>query len=173
MTGMSTIAGSNNWIQSGATGVPSTLTGTVTGSSPGFTDAAANDFRVAMGSPLVDAGASSLAGPAGHEFPNPLPAPLYLPPTRAALALGTAEGRNTVGAIDIGAFELGGGGKPPEPVDGGAGTNDAGGTSGDGGPDSAADGGCSCSIAHGPSQVPAIALLCFLAFALRLRRRAR
>lgn len=159
VSGSTTIAGQNNWIQTGAAHVPAGFTGTITGDDPGFTDAAADDVRVATGSPLVDAGAASSTGPAGHDFPNPLPAPLYLPPMKTALALDTAEGRNAVDAIDIGAFELGGGGPPPppgddpEPHDGRLG-------------DDADDGGC-CSTSRGWGNSP---LVLFVMVALRRRR---
>ena len=44
------IAGSHNWVASGATNVPSQWTGTITGASPGFADLSASDPRPAAGS---------------------------------------------------------------------------------------------------------------------------
>lgn len=160
VSGSTTIAGQNNWIQAGAAHVPAGFTGTITGDDPGFTDAATDDVRVAAGSPLVDAGAASSTGPAGHEFPDPLPAPLYLPPMKAALAVDSAEGRNAVGAIDVGAFELGGGGPPPPPGEAPLHGDDViGGTDDDGG-------GC-CSTSRGWGDSP---LVLFVLVALRRRR---
>jgi uncharacterized protein (TIGR03382 family) len=155
--------------------VPATWTGTIQGAAPAFVAIASDDFRPMQSSPLVDVGASALKGPSGHEFPNPLPAPLYLPPARTALALGTAEGRNTVGTIDVGAFELGGGGAPPTggPSTPGGGTNPPGtdgGTGGGGGED---DGGCAmargCASTAGVPAALAVLLVCG---ALLRRRRA-
>jgi len=159
VSGTTTIAGQNNWIQSGATNVPTGFTGTITGSAPGFVDLVADDLRPATASPLVDAGAANLSGPAGHAFPDPLPAPLYLPPSRSALAVGTAEGRNTVGTIDVGAFELGGGGAPPpdggtSTSDGGIGASDGGVGAGDGGTVDSPDGGASSDESGGCDHAP-------------------
>lgn len=134
VSGATTIAGRNNWIQTGAKAIPAGFSDTLQGDDPGFTDLANDDLRPAQGSPLVDAGATSLAGPAGHDFPNGLPAPLYLPPAQILLAQGSAEGRNNVGVIDIGAWELGGGGAPQGGSSGGGGTSGSnGGTSGSSG----------------------------------------
>jgi hypothetical protein len=159
VSGSTTIAGQNNWIQSGAQNIPAGFTGTIEGAEPGFTDLANDDLRPVSGSPLVDAGATSLAGPTGHEFPNPLPAPLYLPPGKVAVITGSAEGRNSVGTIDIGAFELGGGGPPPDGGNNGGGDGGTGPGTGDGD-----DSGCGCALGGGTggggaSLVMAVALL--------------
>ena len=84
------IAGSNNWIASGATSVPSQWTGTITGTSPGLASLTA-DVRPVAGSPLVDAGSANLAGPTGFEFPNPLWPPAFQPPLQTLAAVGTAR----------------------------------------------------------------------------------
>lgn len=162
VSGATTIAGQNNWIQAGAENIPAGFTGTVQGADPGFEDLANDDLRPAAGSPLVDAGATSLSGPPDHAFPNPLPAPLYLPPAKAALL--AAEGRNSVGTIDIGAFELGGGGPPP---DGGTGGSDGG--TGHGNNDNG-DGGCGCALGTG-SGSSGVPLVIAVAFWLRRKRK--
>lgn len=101
------IAGSNNWVFTGSTFVPTQWTGTITATNPGFTNAAGNDYSPAATSALVNAGASTTSGPAGYAFPSPLAAPLFHPPVRALIAPGTASARPSAGAIDIGAFERG------------------------------------------------------------------
>lgn len=108
VSGASTIAGAKNWIQTGATKVPAALVGTVSGASTTlFVDLAGNDLRPKQGSPLVDAGGTTFTGPAGKAFPNPLALPNVHPPGHVAPAA-TTEGRMSVGAVDLGAFELGG-----------------------------------------------------------------
>ncbi|WP_135553876.1 hypothetical protein [Paenibacillus cymbidii] len=85
---------------------PAELTGTLSGADPGFADAAANDFRPAAGSALVDAGTGAPASYAGHEVPNALTLPAYEPPQHTQQAAGNGTARSANGAaIDIGAFE--------------------------------------------------------------------
>lgn len=136
------LAGRNNWIVAGSAAVPSAWTGTLSGADPGFVDAAARDLRPAAGSALIDAGALPTTSPPGHDFPNPLPRPLYHPPRRALLAPGSAEPRPEVGAIDIGAFEFGSG-PGPSPGDGGSSGSGGGrgGSSSGGSPDGPGSGG--------------------------------
>lgn len=111
-SGSEQIAGQNNWIVTGSPTVPSEWTGTINGTDPGFTNAAANDFTPKTGSALIDKGTLTTSGPSGHAFPSPLAKPLFHPPKRALIAVGSAEPRPTVGAIDIGAFEYGTGPAP-------------------------------------------------------------
>ena len=103
--GVSRIAGSNNWIESGASFVPAAWTATVSGSDPGFGSTAAFDFRPAAGSPLLDQGNGAPTAPAGYEIANPLFPPARHPPQRVALAPGSVLERVPNGVIDIGAFE--------------------------------------------------------------------
>jgi hypothetical protein len=98
-------AGRNNWIQSSASGAPGAWTGTITGANPGFQNAAGYDFRPATGSPLVNAGLLPTSSPPGVPFPSPLAAPLFLPPVRTAIPVGTAAARPSAPPIDLGAFE--------------------------------------------------------------------
>ena len=102
------IAGSRNWVLSGASAVPTQWTGTVYGTDPGFWDLAANDLRPAAGSPLLDEGTSAPSGPPGYPFPAPLFPPAKHPPMHQVQAPGTAAPRPSAGDIDIGAFELAG-----------------------------------------------------------------
>jgi hypothetical protein len=127
------IAGSNNWIASGAAAVPAQWTGTITGTSPGLANLTA-DVRPVAGSPLLDAGAANVAGPTGFAFPSPLWPPAFHPPLQTLPALGTAAARPVGGPIDIGAFEVLGAG-------GGAGGAGGTGGTGAGGESGAAGGG--------------------------------
>ena len=110
-----TIGGSRNWVTSGSSAIPSTWTGTLTGSSPGFAELASRNLRPSSSSPLRDAGASSFASPSGRAFPSPTPAAVFEPPQRRLTAAGAAVPRAAVGAVDIGAFELGNTGTPTTP----------------------------------------------------------
>jgi hypothetical protein len=110
------ITGKNNWITSGSSPIPSGWAGTLQGSNPGFVSVGGRDVGLASTSPLRDAGTSSPTSASGHVFPSPLGAAGYEPPTHVQPALGTAVRRVAVGAVDIGAFELGNTGNPdPEP----------------------------------------------------------
>jgi len=109
-TGKSVIVGSNNWVVNGSTNVPSTWTNTILGADPGFSNLGADDVRLDMKSPLIDAGATMLSGPPAQPFPNPLAVPLAQPPLHAIEANGAASSRPVVGKIDIGAYEFGFGG---------------------------------------------------------------
>jgi hypothetical protein len=94
----------NNWLKPGWVSTFGTLTGTidnagtVTGSSPGFVNEAARDFRLAPGSACVDAGTSLLAAvlPA-HDV------------VRQYVAHQSSEQRPRDTTLDIGAYEAGGG----------------------------------------------------------------
>ena len=98
------VAGTNNWVQSGATEVPGEWTGTVTGTSPGFAGAPAN-LTPTSTSALRDAGGPATAFPAGHQFPNPVTTlPQFVPPAQTTEASATARPSN--GTIDIGAYEF-------------------------------------------------------------------
>jgi hypothetical protein len=105
------IAGSNNWISTGSITVPTQWTGTLSGSSPGFTNAAGGDYSLAAGSPLLDAGNEVLSGPPGSPFPDPLFPPAFHPPGTPG-AFGTVNLRPVDAQIDIGAYERPSGGAP-------------------------------------------------------------
>ncbi|WP_437654109.1 right-handed parallel beta-helix repeat-containing protein [Sorangium sp. So ce1182] len=107
-TGAALISGANNWVPRGSSAIPAGWTGTLQGAEPGFANIDALDLRPSADSPLVDAGARSTPSPAGHPFPGPLAAPRFAP-ARAARAASGALSRPTSGAIDIGAYEHGGG----------------------------------------------------------------
>lgn len=98
------IAGQNNWVETGAV-VPAQWTGTVSGASPGFVDAAGFDLRPTAGSGLRNAGTATPAGPPGFPFPGAQFPPASEPPRRAVLPGPPAPDRVLLGAIDIGAFE--------------------------------------------------------------------
>lgn len=100
------IRGSNNWIESGSTFVPAVgeWSGTVSGSNPGFANAAAFDLRPLLASPLRNSGNNAPASNPAFVFPGPLYPPLFQP-QRAATAIGAAQARAADGLIDVGAFE--------------------------------------------------------------------
>ncbi|MBN1619731.1 hypothetical protein JW890_03320 [candidate division WOR-3 bacterium] len=104
------ITGSNNWVFQGALNIPTQWTGTIEGADPGFVDYSTFDLRISAGSPLVNSGNSSLAGPVGMPFPNPLFPPVFHPPLLEIQS--TASPRPIWGTIDIGAFEY-----SPTPVE--------------------------------------------------------
>jgi hypothetical protein len=131
------IAGSNNWVTTGASNVPTQWTGTVTGTSAGLSNLT-GDVRPVAGSRVVGAGIASPVGPAGFPFPNPLWPPGFHPPLRALIPVGSAMARPASGTIDIGAFEqgpatTGAGGAGGSAGAGGGGASGAGGTAGSGG----------------------------------------
>lgn len=104
-TGGSRINGSNNWIDKDATTpIPRGLVGTVSGSDPGFINAAAFDFRPGAGSPLSGKGNLSPVAPAGYEIAAPLFPPVRLPPRRMAVPPTMPLLRNDTGGLTIGAF---------------------------------------------------------------------
>lgn len=101
------IAGTNNWLPSGSSNVPSEFKNSRTGSSPGFVSLSGLDFRLASNSPLINAGSDNPAGVSGHAFPSPTPRPLFVPAAQQAPASDAGLSRPVVGSIDIGAFEYG------------------------------------------------------------------
>jgi hypothetical protein len=107
--GVVRVRGSNNWIKTGYAFNPSnlavTLTGTLTGNTPGFTNAAAFDFSPAAGSPLIDAGTATTITPPDYNLANPLFPPVRHPPPRAALPPGSVLQRPLADPIDLGAYE--------------------------------------------------------------------
>ncbi|WP_051176437.1 right-handed parallel beta-helix repeat-containing protein [Luteimonas mephitis] len=113
------VAGTSNWVQSGAMLVPYEWTGTVSGASPGFANAAQNQLRPAPGSPLIDSGTNSPPSPSGFPYPSPLLIPDFEPPLRAKMAIG-GEVRRTItgGRIDIGALEGKSSANAPIPLNG-------------------------------------------------------
>ncbi len=94
-------AGVQNWLPPASTGIPAAWTNAITNSTPGFRDVAAGDYTPLATGSLFDAGVLPATSPAGFEFPSPLAAPLWHPPTPGA----PAQPRPAAGALDIGAFE--------------------------------------------------------------------
>jgi hypothetical protein len=99
------IAGSNNWIETGSTLVPSQWTGTIVGADPGFVDLTGGDLRPVLGSPLIGVANPAPAGPPGFAFPSPQLPPQWHPPPGVLEPVGSADSRPAHGALDIGAFE--------------------------------------------------------------------
>jgi hypothetical protein len=99
------IAGSNNWVETGSSTVPTQWTGAITGADPGFADLGIGDLLPLAGSPLVGTANPSPATPEDFEISDPLFPPGYHPPLRTFQAVGDAQIRPVVGVLDIGAFE--------------------------------------------------------------------
>lgn len=103
------VTGSNNWIKTGYALNPAnqtiTLTGTLSGSDPGFASLGSLDFAPAAGSPLLNAGNNVTVTPPNYNFPNTLFPPAFHPPQRALIPVGSAAPRVANGVIDLGAFE--------------------------------------------------------------------
>lgn len=106
-SGARSVFGTRNWVQSTATFVPPEWTGTMTGSAPGFRDAAQRNFRPLATSPLRNAGVNRPPSPTAFPMPWPLPIVQYDPPLRAKLAVGDQRARIPQGyfTVDIGALE--------------------------------------------------------------------
>jgi hypothetical protein len=102
-TGERVCAGRHNWVTEGAA-CPPEWTGTVVGSDPGLADAAGYDLHLAPRSPLIGAGTLELVGPPGRPFPDPLPFPAFIPPSRGVEPVGSARARSPESTVDIGAF---------------------------------------------------------------------
>lgn len=106
------VAGSNNWVDLGATELPSEWIDTRQGGSPGFVSPQALDLRPASDSPLNQAGNAAPVSPAAWPFPAPTPLPLSLPPIRQAALPGSALARPPETPPTIGALT----GSRPDPV---------------------------------------------------------
>ena len=100
------VIGSNNWIQTGSTMIPSEFTGTVLGTDPGFTNITSNNVMLSTTSPLINVGNPSPATIGAYPFPSPLFPPTMLPPMQSLLIVATASTRPVNGTIDIGAYEF-------------------------------------------------------------------
>jgi hypothetical protein len=103
------VTGSNNWIKSNfvynPSDLPATLTGTRTGTTPGFSNAGVFDFRPAAGSPLLDTGGTVTVTPPNFDLASPLFPPTRHPSPAAELPIGALVVRPVAKAIDIGAYE--------------------------------------------------------------------
>jgi hypothetical protein len=113
--GISRIIGSNNWIQTGSTYVPSGWSGSFSGSDPGLSNTAASDLHPAAASPLRDHGTSFTVTP-GYDIANPLFPPAYEPAARVAPTPGAAPVRVRDATIDIGAYEFDNGESGDAPI---------------------------------------------------------
>lgn len=100
------VAGSRNWVQDKAAGVPREWQGTLRGGDPMFVDAGGRRLRPRAGSPLPDAGNPAPVTPAAFPFPAPLALPAFEPPPGRKPALGERRPRVAPpGRIAIGALE--------------------------------------------------------------------
>jgi len=102
--GHAIIGGSNNWVTAG-TDISATWKETLTGTDPGFVDAADLDFTPRPNSPLTDHGNERPTSPAEAPFLRPSGLPTTLPPRDRLEPAGVAEPRDDDGRIDIGAIE--------------------------------------------------------------------
>jgi hypothetical protein len=130
-------------------------TANYTGTMPMFVAAASYDYHLVAGSPCVDAG----------QDPGMTAGGVSLLPTMQYVHPAMVEGRVSVGTIDIGAFELGGG---TPLVDGGA-PMDLAMAAGDGGVVTGVGShGCGCDLGGRPVAVPLGFLITSLIFLISL-----
>ncbi len=101
--GQAVIAGTNNWITTGAANVPAAWSGTLQGDDPGFRDFPALDFRPDSAGALRDAADPEPTGPEEALFPEPLAVPEFSPPLHTVHR--TPLPRPHVGTPDVGAYE--------------------------------------------------------------------
>ena len=108
--------GSNNWVLAGTTSIPKAWIGSSSGTDADFVDPANYDLRPRMSSPLIDKGTTHTVSTGSLGFSRALVMPTYHPPQHVLLAIAMGDGRNNLGAPDIGAFELNAGapGDPPQ-----------------------------------------------------------
>lgn len=103
------VGGSSNWISSGYVfnppGLTHSITGTITGASPGLVDPGGSDLSPAAGSPLLDAANPAPSAGIDYAIAMPLFPPQWHPPARAWLAPGGASPRPVAAALDVGAIE--------------------------------------------------------------------
>lgn len=100
------VAGSRNWVQNKATGVPREWLETLRGGDPLFVDAAHRRLRPRPGSPLLGAGNPAPVAPVAFPFPAPQALPAFEPPQGRKPALGERRPRVVpAGRIAIGALE--------------------------------------------------------------------
>jgi MYXO-CTERM domain-containing protein len=116
-TASASVSGNNNWLETGAD--TTSLSGSIVGDSPGFTNAAGDDFTLAAGSACIGAADTAVPDPPTAEYyENEVVSCMY----RVRLA-----------ALDLGAFEhdtTGPGIGPTGAPDGGAGASGGGGAGG-------------------------------------------
>jgi hypothetical protein len=156
--GSGSIAGTGNWAPDGAA-IPSGITATPTGASPGFIDQIGRDFHLAPTSPCCDIGAAALSyrdgGGASHAG---LPALEYVPHlqtvVRASDGYPDAGAYEYVGATTTGGSTMTGG------TTTGSGSTTASGTSGGSTtgapPDGGAPGGSGCGFGAGIACIAAV-----------------
>jgi hypothetical protein len=138
------VTGANNWVSTSAS-VPAGFAATVTGADPGFVDGPGRDYHLSATSQCLEAGTDELdyrngTGTSGSGAP----VFHYVHPLMS-------ETRTTLGVIDIGAYERGGGGVAADAgvaVDGGAGSGTGGSSAVDG---SAAGGNATGGVGATPS----------------------
>lgn len=106
LTGAAAIKGTKNWLPADAENVPAGLTETITGTDPGFANAAQGDLSPRPDSPTMNAGA-----------PQPPIAVEFEPPKPAQGQVADLKARANDGKPDLGAFECPGA-QPPAPGQG-------------------------------------------------------
>jgi hypothetical protein len=104
------LAGAHNWVRSGAA-IPAEFLGTIIGSDPGFVDGTARDFRLSSGSSARNIGASTVFYRDGSGIT------LFAAPEFEYVNHFSSALRSSDGAVDAGAYELGGSSnRPPHAV---------------------------------------------------------
>ena len=154
--------GSNNWLVTGMTSIPTPWTRTLMGADPGFVDPANHDLRPTPTSPLVGQGTTDTAATGALAFVNPLELPAFDPPERRLIPVGSAEARTFTGNPSVGAFEPTAAAPGPAPPGPGTPPTLKGGSGS----------GCKCRMSQEPGDASSwLAGVSLVAFALARRRR--
>lgn len=105
LSGSQEIYGSNNWVESGASSIPSQWQNTIDNSDPMFTNIAQGDLMPVANSPLRNSGQNNIEEPKDFEFPNPLKKAIYQPCSIDKMEDLKKVLRPVDQTVDIGAYE--------------------------------------------------------------------
>ncbi|MEM7707644.1 MAG: hypothetical protein AAF358_18980 [Pseudomonadota bacterium] len=105
-TGSTTIAGKNNWMESGSVSIPDGFTDSIIAADPKFSNFSRLDLRPAADSPLINSGVATNTSEPEFAIQAPKSQPVFHPPAKpSGLPNANAEFRLAEGPIDLGAFE--------------------------------------------------------------------
>jgi MYXO-CTERM domain-containing protein len=189
MTSVGKVTGTHNWLPTGADATG--LSATVFGASPGFTNAAAEDYTLAAGSTAIGAAMPPTTGAPDHEYYRDETITRMYRPRASAKDIGAFEsttsgagvgpdggvsagpdgGAATTGAGGNGAVGAGGATGSGGAMSGSAGATGSGGAAvgGGGAKASGSGGGCACTV--GPRSDAGLGLVVVSALVLVARRR--
>lgn len=105
--GVRRVSGGNNWVQTGASAIPSAVEWmtTLQAADPQLGALPARDLRPHLDSPVRGAANALPPDAPGAPFPQPLPIPLFDPPPHAPIAPGGERARALLNGVSIGAWE--------------------------------------------------------------------